>query len=50
MTTDIIVALLIALAVFFILVAVWYFVAVPAKRKALAEEARENAEKEAEVI
>ena len=50
MTTDIIVALLIAIGVFFILVAVWYFVAVPAKRKSLAEEARENAEKEAEVI
>ncbi len=50
MTTNIIVALLIAIAVFFILVAVWYFVAVPAKRKALTEEARENAEKEAEVI
>jgi len=48
MTTDIIVALLIAIGVFFILVAVWYFVAVPAK--SLAEEARENAEKEAEVI
>ena len=50
MTTDIIVALLVALGVFFALVAVWYFVAVPAKRKALAIEARENAEKEAEVI
>ena len=42
MTTNIIVALLVAIAVFFILVAVWYFVAVPAKRKALTEEAREN--------
>ena len=50
MTVDIIVALSVAIIVFFVLVAVWYFVAVPAKRKALAEEARENAEKEAEVI
>ena len=50
MTTDIFVALLVALGVFFVLVAVWYFVAVPAKRKALTEEARESAEKEAEVI
>ena len=50
MTVDIIVALSVAIIVFFVLVAVWYFVAVPSKRKALAEEARENAEKEAEVI
>ena len=50
MTINIIVALAIALVLFFVLVAVWYFVAVPSKRKALAEEARENAEKEAEVI
>ena len=50
MTIPIIVALLVAIVAFFALVAVWYFVVVPAKRKALAEEARENAEKEAEVI
>ncbi len=50
MTTGIIVALSVAIIVFFVLVAVWYFVAVPAKRKALAEEARVTAEKEAEVI
>ena len=50
MTIDIIVALLIAIVLFFALVGIWYFVIVPAKRKALAEEARETAEKEAEVI
>ena len=50
MTTDIIICLAAAVIVFFALVAVWYFVAVPAKRRALTEEARENAEKEAEVI
>ena len=50
MTTDIIVALLVAIIAFFALVAIWYFIAVPAKRKALAKEARENAEQEAEVI
>ena len=50
MTIDIIVALLVAIVLFFALVGIWYFVIVPAKRKALAEEARETAEKEAEVI
>ena len=50
MTTDIIVALLVAIVAFFALVAIWYFIAVPAKRKALAKEARESAEQEAEVI
>ena len=50
MTTDIIVALLVAIIAFFALVAIWYFIAVPAKRKALAKEARESAEQEAEVI
>ncbi|MBP5392272.1 MAG: ribonuclease Y [Bacteroidaceae bacterium] len=44
------VALLVAIIAFFALVAIWYFIAVPAKRKALAKEARENAEQEAEVI
>ncbi|MBQ7463034.1 MAG: ribonuclease Y [Bacteroidaceae bacterium] len=47
---PIIVAVLVAFVLFLVLVAVWYFVAVPAKRKAITEEARENAEKEAEVI
>ena len=50
MTFDIIVALAIALVLFFVLVAIWYFAIVPAKRKSLISEARENAEKEAEVI
>ena len=50
MTIDIIVALAIALGAFFVLVAIWYFAVVPAKRKSLISEARENAEKEAEVI
>ena len=52
MITGIIAALPIAIAIiiFFVLVGIWYFVVVPAKRKALANEARENAEKEAEVI
>ena len=50
MTIPIIVALAIALVVFFVLVAIWYFAIVPAKRKSLISEARENAEKEAEVI
>ena len=51
MTTNIIVALAVVLIIVCIVIlVVWYFVAVPAKRKALAIEARENAEKEAEVI
>jgi len=50
MTIDIIIALLIAVVAFFALVAIWYFIVVPAKRKSLAEEARVNAEMEAEVI
>ena len=47
---PLIVAVLVAFVLFLVLVAVWYFIAVPAKRKAITEEARENAEKEAEVI
>ena len=52
MPTGIIAALPIAIAIiiFFVLVGIWYFVVVPAKRKAIDDEARENAEKEAEVI
>lgn len=52
MSTVIIAALPIAIAIiiFFVLVGIWYFVVVPAKRKSLTEEARENAVKEAEVI
>lgn len=50
MPTDIIIAILIAIAVSIVIVASWYFIAVPAKRKSLAKEALEKAEKEAEVI
>lgn len=50
MTTSIIVPLVVGTLTFLILVAVWYFVAVPAKRKALAKEAHEKAEKETEVM
>ena len=50
MTLNIIAALAIALVLFFVLMAIWYFAIVPAKRKSLISEARENAEKEAEVI
>ena len=50
MTTSIIVPLAVGTLTFLILVAVWYFVAVPAKRKTLAKEAHEKAEKETEVM
>ena len=43
MSIDIIVALLVAVVAFIALVAIWYFVVVPVKGKALAEEAIENA-------
>ena len=42
MTTDIIVALLVAIILFIVLVAIWYFAFVPAKKKALVKEARET--------
>ena len=48
--TTIIVAIVAALVLFVVLVSAWYFVIVPAKRKAIMEEATETAEKEAEVI
>ena len=48
--TTIIVAIVAALVLFVMLVSAWYFVIVPAKRKAIMEEATETAEKEAEVI
>ena len=35
MTTDIIVALSIAIVAFFVLIAIWYFAILPAKKKAL---------------
>ncbi len=48
--TDIFVAVAIGVVLFLSLVAVWYLVMVPAKRKALLAEARDTAEKEAEVV
>ncbi len=50
MTTDMMIALAIGVAAFVVLVTVWYLIFVPGKRKALAREASEAAEKEAEVI
>ena len=50
MPIDIIIALTVALVAFLILVLVWYFMVVPSKQKALTEEAKAAAEKEAEVI
>lgn len=48
--TNIIIAVVIGVVAFLALVAVWYFVAVPAKRKSMQDEALAVAEKEAEVI
>ena len=48
--TNIFVAVAIGVVLFLALVAVWYLVMVPAKRKALLAEARDTAEKEAEVV
>ena len=50
MTLSIIIALAVGLVFFLILLAVWYFFAVPAKRKALQEEARMIADRESEVL
>ncbi len=50
MTLPIIIALAVGLVFFLLLLAVWYFFAVPAKRKALREEARMVADKESEVL
>ena len=50
MTLAIIIALAVGLVFFLILLAVWYFFAVPAKRKALQEEARMIADRESEVL
>ena len=50
MTTDMMIALAIGVAAFVVLVILWYAIFVPGKRKAMAREAREVAEKEAEVI
>ena len=50
MTLEIIIALIVGIVAFLVLVAIWYLVFVPSKRKALAAEASASAEKEAEVI
>ena len=50
MTLSIIIALAVGLVFFLILLAVSYFFAVPAKRKALQEEARMIADRESEVL
>lgn len=50
MTSNIILALIIGCVAFLVLVTIWYFAVVPAKRKQLAQEANDAAEKEAEVI
>ena len=50
MTIDILIAVGIGILAFAVLVTAWYFVFVPGKRKALEAEARDAAEKEAEVI
>ena len=50
MTLSIIIALAVGLVFFLTLLAVWYFFAVPAKRKALQEEARMIADRESEVL
>ena len=48
MTSNIILALIIGCVAFLVLVTIWYFAVVPAKRKQLAQEANDAAEKEAE--
>ena len=50
MTLEIIIALIVGIVAFLVLVAIWYLVFVPSKRKALSAEASASAEKEAEVI
>ena len=49
-TTIIIVILVTFLLTVILFTAIWYFIVLPAKRKAMTKEAKENAEKEAEVI
>ena len=50
-TTETIIAILVTFLLTVIpFTAIWYFIVLPAKRKAMAKEAKENAEKEAEVI
>ena len=47
---DIIIGLAAGIVAFLVLVAAWYLLIIPAKKKALTQEAKEAAEKEAEVI
>lgn len=47
---NIIIGLAVGIVAFLALTAAWYFLIIPAKRKALTQEAKEAAEKEAEVI
>ncbi|MBQ5680854.1 MAG: DUF3552 domain-containing protein, partial [Bacteroidaceae bacterium] len=49
-TTTIIAILVTFLLTVILFTAIWYFIVLPAKRKAMAKEAKESAEKEAEVI
>ena len=49
-TTTIIAILVTFLLTVILFTAIWYFIVLPAKWKAMAKEAKENAEKEAEVI
>lgn len=50
MINSVIIAIVVGIVAFLVLVAIWYLAFVPAKRKALAEEANKAAEQEAEVI
>ena len=47
---EIIIGLAAGLVLFLALTAAWYFLIIPSKRAALTREAKEAAEKEAEVI
>ena len=49
-TTTIIAILVTFLLTVILFTAIWYFIVLPAKRKAMAKEAKESAKKEAEVI
>lgn len=50
MDNSMIIAVAVGVVVFLVLVAIWYLAFVPAKKKALAQEANKAAEQEAEVI
>ena len=47
---EIIIGLTAGLVLFLVLVAVWYFLIIPSKRATLIREAKETAEREAEMI